>query len=479
MRDAIKARRIKEHRPPGNRAMLVFAALSGLALLTPASRFLVYAFPAGSMLLSFYLLRKDKGAYVGFVCWLYILTPFVRRVVDYRTGSPEQTLMLAPFLASLVCLIALLPRWAEVLNGRSAPMIYVLGAIFYGGITTLLQMRISEFVSGMSLWLAPLLFGMFLYLERRNVKELYAGFERALMGGTLVAGLYGIAQYFSPPSWDSLWMEVNHLISIGPAVPMNVRVFSTMNAPQVLGAFLVVGILVAFQSASRWKFVAIPAGVLSLGLSMSRSAWLAMVVGVAYLCLRLPSRERTKLIFVAASCAFVLVALTQIPAVHDLFAARFDTLTDVKHDESANDRAETYAAVAQSLSRSPFGLGIGVEGQGNASVADAEHDSTIVNMLLSLGVLGSLVFTFGMVTLFARIVLTGSNGGAAGLTALQAAVVALAAEAALNNVLTGPVAFLTWSAIGLGWANVEVRKGLRVPHSIAGFPMTSRAGSVS
>jgi hypothetical protein len=112
-------------------------------------------------------------------------------------------------------------------------------------------------------------------------------------------------------------------------------------------------------------------------------------------------------------------------------------------------------------------------------VADAEHDSTIVNMLLSLGVLGSLVFTFGMVTLFARIVLTGSNGGAAGLTALQAAVVALAAEAALNNVLTGPVAFLTWSAIGLGWANVEVRKGLRVPRSIAGFPMTSRAGSVS
>src|SRR5258708_29312270 len=143
MRDAIKAQRMKEHLPRGNRFMLVFAALTGVALLSPASRFLVYAFPAGSMLLSFYLLRKDKGAYVGFVCWLYILTPFVRRVVDYRTGSPEQTLMLAPFLASLACLIALLPRWAEVLNGRSAPMIYVLGAIFYGGITTLLQMRIN------------------------------------------------------------------------------------------------------------------------------------------------------------------------------------------------------------------------------------------------------------------------------------------------------------------------------------------------
>jgi hypothetical protein len=470
---------MKKRGPRGDRAMLIFAILTGVALLSPASRFLIYLFPAGSMLLSVYLLRKDKGAYVAFVCWLYILTPFVRRVVDYRAGSPETTLMLAPFLASLVCLITLLPRWAEVLNGRNAPMIYVLSAIFYGGFTTLLQLRISEFFLGMSLWLGPLFFGLFLYLERRNVRELYAGFERALIGGTLVSGLYGIAQYFSPSSWDSTWMEVNHLISIGPAVPMNVRVFSTMNAPQVLGAFLVVGVLVAFRSTSKLKFVAIPAGVLSLGLSMSRSAWLAMIVGVGYLCFRLPSKERTKLIFVAASCAFVLVALTQIPPVHDAFAARFDTLTDVKHDESANDRAETYASVAQNLTRSPFGLGIGVEGQGNASVADAEHDSTIVNMLLSLGVLGSLVFAFGMVTLFARILLAGSNRDIAGLTALQAAVVALAAEAALNNVLTGPVAFLTWSAIGLGCANVEVRKDLRVAHPLPDFQMASRMRPVS
>ncbi len=136
MRDAVSRQRRKEHRPRGNRVMLVFAALTGVALLSPASRFLVYVFPAAATLLSVYLLRKEKGAYVGFVCWLYILTPFVRRVVDYRVGSPETTLMLAPFLASLVCLIALLPRWAEVLNGRSAPLIYVLGAIFYGGITT-------------------------------------------------------------------------------------------------------------------------------------------------------------------------------------------------------------------------------------------------------------------------------------------------------------------------------------------------------
>ncbi len=459
--------------------MLVFAVLIGAALFSPASRFLVYAFPAASLVLAVYLLRKDKGSYVGFVCWLYILTPFVRRVIDYKTGSPETTSMLAPFLASLVCMISLLPRWSEVLNGRGAAMIYVLGAIFYGGFTTLLQLRVSELFMGLSLWLGPLFFGLFLYLERQNVKEMYAGFESAMIGGTLVAGGYGIFQYFFPPAWDSLWMEVNHLISIGPADPMQLRVFSTMNAPQVLGAFLVVGILVTFRSTSRLKFVAIPAGVVSLVLSMSRSAWLAMAAGAVYLCFRLPNRERTKLIFVAASCAVVLMAAAQIPAVNETISSRFDSLTDVKHDESANDRAETYQSVIQNLSRSPFGLGIGVEAQGRASVSDAEHDSTIVNMLLSLGVLGSAVFAFGLATLFAKILLAEAGRDTAGLTALQAALVALMAEAALNNVLTGPVAFLTWSAIGLGYANAEARKGLQVVGAISHFQTPSRAGSVS
>ena len=169
----------------------------------------------------------------------------------------------------------------------------------------------------------------------------------------------------------------------------------------------------------------------------------------------------------------------QIPAVNETISSRFDSLTDVKHDESANDRAETYQSVIQNLSRSPFGLGIGVEAQGRASVSDAEHDSTIVNMLLSLGVLGSAVFAFGLATLFAKILLAEGGRDTAGLTALQAALVALMAEAALNNVLTGPVAFLTWSAIGLGYANVEARRDVFLPHRISGFQMTSQKGSIS
>jgi hypothetical protein len=49
----------------------------------------------------------------------------------------------------------------------------------------------------------------------------------------------------------------------------------------------------------------------------------------------------------------------------------------------------------------------------------------------------------------------------------------------LNNVLTGPVAFLTWSAIGLGYANAEACKGLQVVGAISHFQAPSRAGSVS
>src|SRR5260370_37788287 len=144
MKERTVLRPKKKHAASGQKLMLAFAALTGAALLSPASRFLIYAFPVGALLLSIYLVRKNKAAYVGFVCWLYILTPFVRRVVDYKAGSPATTSMLAPFLASLACMISLLPRWSEVLNGRSAAMIYVLRAIFYGGFSTLLQRRVPE-----------------------------------------------------------------------------------------------------------------------------------------------------------------------------------------------------------------------------------------------------------------------------------------------------------------------------------------------
>jgi hypothetical protein len=459
--------------------MLCFGVISVALAFSPLSRFLIYLLPLGSFVLAHFLLHRDEGNYVGFVCWLYILTPFIRRVVDYHTGSPETTIMLAPFLATVACVFKVLARWSEIFSSRSAPVLYVLGAIAYASMTSMVHMQITQLAEGMIFWLAPIIFGFYLYLERGRQAALYTGFERAMVGGTLVAGLYGILQFIVLPPWDREWMDLNHLVSLGPAEPLTMRVFSTMNAPQVLGAFLVVGILVTFRLPGRVKFFAIPSAVAALGFSMSRSAWLALAAGVLYFCFRLTSRERVRLIVLAACCAMVLAVAAQTPDVHDALDSRFRSLTDVKYDESASDRAETYGSLIQGISKSPFGLGIGVESEETgASVSDAEHDSTIVNMLLSLGILGSFVFTFGVGTLFFRILTTADNGSA-GLISLQASLIALATEAALNNVLTGPIAFLTWSAIGLGYAGLESGRPATVSSSFATGASTSQERAVS
>jgi hypothetical protein len=358
-------------------------------------------------------------------------------------------------------------------------VLYVLGAIAYASMTSIVNMHIIEVAAGLIFWLAPVMFGFYLYLERGSYTALYNGFQRAMVGGTLVAGLYGIVQFIVLPPWDREWVDLSHMASIGPAEPLMMRVFSTMNAPQVLGGFLVVGILVTFRSPGRVKFLAIPSAVAALGFSMSRSAWLALAAGVFYFCFRLASRERVRLIVLAACCAMVLAAATQTLDVNETLDSRFQSLTDVKNDESASDRAEAYGALIQGISKSPFGLGIGVESEeSGASVSDAVHDSTIVNMLLSLGILGSFVFTFGVGTLFVRI-LTRVDNGSPGLISLQASLIALAAEAGLNNILTGPIAFLTWSAIGLGYAAIESSRSATFTSSFATGASTAQGRAVS
>ncbi len=441
-----------------HKKMWFLAALTLLCYIPSFARLWVYALPLLSFLLAVQLIRKDKSAYIEFVVWLYMLVPLVRRYVDYRTGVQETTIMVAPYLAVAVCLWIIFPRWTEVLNARNASLILVLAAILYASATTAFQMLLGGLVSGVAAWLLNVLFAFFIVLERKHIKEMYVGFERVMVYGTLVVGAYGIVQYFLLPECDRVWMELSQLASFGTPLPLEVRVFSTMNAPQVVGAYLVVGILVAYGSHYKIKYLAMFAGLASLLLSMSRSAWVALVAGALFLAFRLPSRERKRIIVIGAICFGTILIGLQVPSLNESLSSRFLSLTDT-NDDSAYDRTKIYEAVFHSVATSPFGLGLGVEddSQSHDSIADAEHDSSVVNLLLSFGVVGSIVFCLGFVGVSWRILWASRDASSILLLSTQASLFALIAEVPLNNILTGPIASLTWCVIGLGCATMEAR----------------------
>ena len=250
-------------------------------------------------------------------------------------------------------------------------------------------------------------------------------------------------------------MMNSDLVSIGQPEAWQVRVFGTMNAPQVFAAFLVVGILISLRSQSKFRFLSLPVGIAALILTMARSGWVALVVGVLYLCVYLTTRQRIQLLAVVIACGVLAGAAMQNSQVSEILTKRFQSFSDAKNDDSLSDRLQDYGTLVHLMSEEPFGSGIGSDAGGSTGDASAStsaggiasRDSTIMTVMLSMGWLGTLTFVIG-IGLIAMDMLIGDSRSDPALLPARAAFIALVAEAPLNNIAAGPVAFLVWCTIG-------------------------------
>jgi hypothetical protein len=429
----------------------LFVLVNALLVVSPASFAAAAVFPALSLLVAGFVYARSRPAYVGFVCWLWFLTPLVRRLVDFRAPSaPTKLILLAPFAAAVVPLFSLIAKKSALVNRRTAPLLYVAGAILYGMVVGLSGFKFSTVGQSLVAWAVPLILPFFLVQHRDELTSLYASFERAFLGGVLVTGLYGIYQFVFVPPWDVLWMQNSDLTSIGQPEPYLVRVFSTMNAPQVFGAFMMCGLLIVMRSQSKLRFVVAPIGLLALVLSMSRAAWLGLAIGAIYLLFTMTRKQRVRLAFVGALSLLLALAAVQIPEVNTVVMDRVSSLTQPEEDSSYQSRRMSLNQTIQDIRETPFGFGFSPQQHDSpqsGSFGSEERDSSPIAVLISTGWLGALLFAIAILLLIPRVF---SRGGSlvAAVGASRAVVIALAAEALLNNIFSGPVAFLTWAAVG-------------------------------
>lgn len=436
----------------------VFAVINALVIFSPVSRAAIVLYPASSFLLALFVMQRSKPAYVGLVCWLWFLTPFVRRVVDWRGGGFTTVILLTPFLAVAVAALALAPRWRLLVTRRTAPLFFVLGAILYGTAIAVLHLKVSGLPQAAISWFFPLIFAFFLFEEREQYEEIYKSFEHAMIGGLLVAGVYGIYQFFQLPIWDAQWMIQSDLTSIGLPEPTQVRVFSTMNSPQVFAAFCTGGLLVALRSHLKLRYLAVPVGLIALILSLSRTAWIGLVVGVIYLFLIMNNRQRARIIAVAGSCLVVSLIALQIPEFKTLATERFSSFTDPSQDSSYNARVQDYGAVLRTIADNPFGLGLSSDAGSNDQAPQtnnvAQQDSSITDSVFSLGILGAAIFVLGSILLGFDIFIGRRHDTA--IAGAMATLLAIFAESPFNSVIAGPIAFLLWCCVGLCLAEREM-----------------------
>jgi hypothetical protein len=207
-------------------------------------------------------------------------------------------------------------------------------------------------------------------------------------------------------------------------------------------------------------------------------------VGLLYLVFFLPARQRIILILIGVFSAATFFVAMQNFYFHKAMTERFETLTDIGHDDSYLDRTEGYRAVFQGLLDNPFGLGMGTAtvqqqdmsvalSRGGRSVA--MNDSAIVTTVTAMGVIGSLLFWLAILML----VVPCFWGYAVQpqVRILRAVLVALFTEALLATIFVGPTGYLTWLCIGLLLAQraATSEESIRSAYSIEG----DGAGSAS
>lgn len=388
-------------------ALLLMVGVTVTLLVTHHSAILTYAYPAMAVALAGWLLFTDPARYLAFTLWLWMLSPFVRRVVDAQNGWNQQNaILLAPLL---VCALAALdalyhaPRLKRVV---AMPFVVgvacVLGAVLVGLFLTPAKLVLYAALS----WSAPLLLGLHVAIHPEHRERYHRAVIGALLVGIVGMGIYGVAQFVTPAEWDRLWMINSRMDSIGEPLPLRVRVFSTMNAPGPLAQFLTVALLIllALRSAIKWPVLA--AGLLLLLMSLARSAWLGFVVGVVLLLTVAPRRPRRGALLLVAGGALALAVAASAPlptalaSMRYTIATRLTTMGDLSMDNSFRARRYLIPAVLSDISEQPLGSGLGstlvggARGRASSRLADQGLylDNGILEVFLVFGWFGGLAF---------------------------------------------------------------------------------------
>jgi hypothetical protein len=438
---------------------LCAAGIAALALAR-AGGMLRLAIPAAAAALALVLYRVHPAGYIKYTLWVWFLTPLVRRVVDWRFGFTEPNfILLSPFVVSGVVLLAYVGKDSKAWDDIPVSFVLCQVAIGYGFVIGMLLKPSAETAFGLLNWTCPLLFGLYLYQNWERFEQYREAIGKTFILGVLVLGIYGALQFFSPPVWDTAWLEnVQRTAgaSFGQPEALQIRVWSTMNAPGPFANTMLMALLFFFSTRSAWKLPSAIAGYTSFLLSAVRTAWLSWVIGLAWI---LKSAKPRVLVRVIVSGGLLLMCL--IPIMTDsrlsrVVSDRLDTFTDLKHDDSFGARLEMYRILTRDAIENPFGQGL--------QMTETSHgiavDSGILLMLFALGWMGTSLFMAGILCIFVRRARLSAKRDEFTVVA-RAGMIAIIAQLIGGNIFVGVSGAMFWIYAGLYLAANKYHSNLR------------------
>ena len=410
-------------------------------------------FIAGCAGLGYLAWRRGVAAHLELVIILFAAAPLLRRMTDYHVGwDPSGVMLVGPLLALLVpCseLYTLLVERGRARGVRLQPFLIYGGCIVYAWAISSLKGQVIPSSTAAVKLAAPLLYGIWL-VARREPRAALAGAIRAFTIILPLVGVYGVLQWLNPSEWDRYWMLMAPMDSIGLPLPKQVRVFGPLNSPASYAMFITCGLLLV-MNARRGLLTLLIAAPACLGLLLSqfRTAWIGLVIGLAFF-LVLPGTRRRAGLFVLFLVAAITITATATPFA-DVVTKRLETLQSAPtQDGSASARLEQGDYLYAHLE--DFVLGYGFIPQ--SSNGKLEQNLSVVDgaIVISIIDMGLIVGTLSLAAL-----------GWAGLAAIRQSwavreplvvaaggiVAAQLIDAPLTSVTTGELGFLTWTFVAI------------------------------
>jgi hypothetical protein len=270
--------------------------------------------------------------------------------------------------------------------------------VLYGFVVALLRHPTVETGYALLNWGCPLIFGIHLCTMWRRYPAVEKVITSTYVWGVGLMGAYGIFQYIVAPAWDTYWLvNVSQGLidpSFGQPAPYALRVWSTLNSAGPFANVMVAGLLLLFVTKSKGKLPISIAGYASFLLSVVRTCWLSWFLGLMLILRGARPKTILKVVGSIALLAICLIPIIEKPEIAPVLGDRLATFRDLGQDESFRERSEMYKVIAKMVAEDPFGHGI----RNQEIVNNIVVDSGIMVVLLSLGWMGSALYTFGILS---------------------------------------------------------------------------------
>ncbi|PSB09555.1 glucose-6-phosphate isomerase [Pleurocapsa sp. CCALA 161] len=350
-------------------------------------------FPITATAIAIFLYFRHPIIYVSFMWWMWFLAPLVRRLADYRGGgyTEPSLILLTPFLVVSITIVNFVNYFPKLFRQDNLPFILSFLGLFYGFFIGLIKWSIFETGIGFLNWFSPVLMGFYLSTNWRNYPKYRQIIQQTFIWGVLIMGLYGLIQFLTAPDWDVFWLTNSEFSSAGKPVPLEIRVWSTMNDPGAFANTMGAGLLVLFSGEGILNLSTSIVGYMSFLLSLVRSAWGAWVIGLLTFITSVKSRFQIRFIVGILILSMFIISLSTIEPFSTTLSARFQTVSEIENDKSAQVRVELYNEELNSALQNLIGNGIGDR---------RNYHSTFLAVFMNLGWLGTIPYFSGIFLLF-------------------------------------------------------------------------------